>query len=233
MLIGFTMILLLIGCSGEKNITGEVFIVTQGGQNYKLGLVNVGLISEEKVKPHLEHKIKIANENVLPIYKSYKQMRDRYTSLDILEKELGEKKRLLEIHDKNNEMLSVINKRLLVAREQLALLNKMDPLNEIYRKYTSGDFFLNDLPKPDYSTKTDSDGKFNLVIQKGKKYFIIASATRKVGNTEEYYYWLIQYPNSSFRENEKIILSNDNLFDPLKILNFEENIKNVTNRITT
>ena len=228
------MILLLIGCSGEKNITGEVFIVTQGGQNYKLGLVNVGLISEEKVKPHLDHKIIIANENVLPIYKSYKQMIDSLTSLDILEEELERKKRLLEIQDKNNELLSVLKKRLLVSRQQLALLDKMAPLATIFHKYTSGDFFLNDLPKPDYSTKTDSDGKFNLVIQKGKKYFIIASATRKVSSKrEEYYYWLIEYPNSKFRENEKIMLSNDNLFDPLKILNFEENIKNVPYRTTS
>jgi hypothetical protein len=44
---------------------------------------------------------------------------------------------------------------------------------------------------------------------------------RKAGNEIEYYYWAVMYPDPSLRENDKILLSNDNLFDPIKLMTFK------------
>src|SRR5438093_426951 len=40
----------------EGDLTGEVFIVTQGGDNKKLGLVQVGLFKPDIILPHLQKK---------------------------------------------------------------------------------------------------------------------------------------------------------------------------------
>ena len=216
-----SLIFLTNGCSREKNIEGEIFIVTQGGQNLKLGLVTVGLISREAFTRHLDSKIKIASEIIQPIYTSYKQLEDSISLLGKLNDELEQKKNSLEIYNNDDKMLALLKKKLWVARKNLDLTIRIAPLQQIYRTYTSGAFFLNESPPFSDSTKTNSDGQFNFMVQKSEKYFIIASAARLVGNSSECYYWVVDYPNPSFRKNEKILLGNDNLFDPLKLLNLE------------
>ena len=94
-------ILLVSGCARETNITGEIFIVTRGGQNYKLGLVTVGLIPRDAFLKHLESETKIAMEKVLPIYSSMKRMRDSINSLHALTEDLETKQELPEISKQN------------------------------------------------------------------------------------------------------------------------------------
>ena len=50
--------ILLVGCTFERkgDLEGEVFIVTTGGENYKLGLVPIALYSLDSFKPYLEQK---------------------------------------------------------------------------------------------------------------------------------------------------------------------------------
>jgi hypothetical protein len=45
-----------LGCSREGQLTGEVFIVTQGGENVRLGLVEVRAIPEDQVKQFIAKK---------------------------------------------------------------------------------------------------------------------------------------------------------------------------------
>jgi hypothetical protein len=214
-LLYFFLILFVTGCSRERTITGEIFVVTEGGQNYKLGLVSVGLVSAEKLTPHIEKKTKEANDNLLPIYSNYRQLKDSIALLDKLDNDLEQKRRLLRIYDENNELLSVLNKLRSVIQRKISLDQTIAPLEDTFERYTSGGFFLHGLPQLDDSSKTDSEGRFNLLGQKDRKYFIVASASRSPGDKTEYYYWIVEYPNPSFREGEKILLSNDNLFEPL------------------
>jgi len=223
--LAFVLILAFAGCSRQQHVTGEIFIVTQGGQNYKLGLVKVGLVNADKFTPYLDDKLRQANQNILPIYGTYMTMKDSSVLLNTLNEELDNKKRMLDISDRNGEMLSVLSNKVEVAFRRLVLHRRISPLEDIYQKYTSSDFFLSGLPQLDDSSKTDSDGQFNLVVQKDAKYFIIASASRNIGDKKEYYYWIIEYPNSLFREGEKILLSNDNLFDPPRMMRLQK--KNV------
>jgi len=35
-----------VGCSGKREVTGQVFVVTKGGENVKLGLVGIHVVGE-------------------------------------------------------------------------------------------------------------------------------------------------------------------------------------------
>ena len=39
----------LLGCSGKREVTGQVFVVTKGGENVKLGLVGIHVVGEERL----------------------------------------------------------------------------------------------------------------------------------------------------------------------------------------
>jgi formylglycine-generating enzyme required for sulfatase activity len=49
----FTLVLLLgwaaVGCSGNREVTGQVFVVTKGGENVKLGLVGIHVVDERRL----------------------------------------------------------------------------------------------------------------------------------------------------------------------------------------
>ncbi len=49
----FTLVLLLgwaaVGCSGKREVTGQVFVVTKGGENVKLGLVGIHVVEERRL----------------------------------------------------------------------------------------------------------------------------------------------------------------------------------------
>ena len=46
LLVGFGV---LGGCSGKREVTGQVFVVTKGGENVKLGLVGIHVVGEERL----------------------------------------------------------------------------------------------------------------------------------------------------------------------------------------
>lgn len=65
---------ILDGCSRDAEIQGSVFIVTQGAENYKLGLVKIVVIPESEIATFVEQKKKAVgdaasalNSNVEPI----------------------------------------------------------------------------------------------------------------------------------------------------------------------
>ena len=78
-----------------------------------------------------------------------------------------------------------------------------------YDYFSSGQFFFDGIPVPVAMANTDADGKFRARLPAGK-YVVAASTARKVGTSEETYYWLVQIDTS--RKNESLMLSNDNLF---------------------
>lgn len=46
LLVGFGV---LGGCSRKREVTGQVFVVTKGGENVKLGLVGIHVVGEERL----------------------------------------------------------------------------------------------------------------------------------------------------------------------------------------
>jgi hypothetical protein len=52
--IGLFLLIAFAGCSPqEEKINGSIFIVTKGGENFKLGLVTVSIFDRQQIEPYL------------------------------------------------------------------------------------------------------------------------------------------------------------------------------------
>lgn len=225
----FTFLLILLGClvscgPSEKELNGEVFVVTQGGQNIKLGLVEVGVFAESDIIPFIQQKLQKAKSETGELEPVRDSLKKAYEQL-VKEREYLKKQiKINELNEKEiNELPSIeviyrsyrqldYLKRLLegTARYQKRFKEYLDVLKLIL-SYSEGKFYLSNLPEPLQTTKTDSDGKFSFKLKPGK-YALAAKSSRKVIDSTEEYYWLIWLTVDSV-PTKKIMLSNDNLFE--------------------
>jgi len=199
-------LLVYFGCgSSEKDLTGEVFIVTKGGQSIKLGLVEVGVFTDTVIVPFVQNKIKMAKVEV----------RRLEPTRESLEKQCNQLKKERDYHYQrslDNIFSDTYEQRYLRSQERLD--KKSEEYRQIaneYLSYFKGSFYVSDLPRPIQSIKTNSDGKFSFRLRSGR-YALAGSANRKVGDSTEEYFWLI-WVNISDDPLTKVMLSNDNLFE--------------------
>ncbi len=214
---------LILGCSpSEKDVLGDAFIVTSGGQNIKLGLVEIYIYSESSVQPIIQPRIQTAKVEISRLTPTENKLQEEEDKLEkayeaaeyhhdhafhsINSSEEKSYARVLKSLDKLNAKLSEHQKHL---RKML--------------EYVEGRFYISDLPTPMFKTKTDADGKFTLKLKPGK-YALAASSSRVVGEGyPEEYYWLI-WIIVDLKQQNKIMLNNDNLFER----NSKENLINLT-----
>jgi len=185
----------------EVEFAGQVFIVTQGGINFKLGLVEVRAIEEPLILNFIQQK----KQNAITEYEKYKASRDVLTSqIKPLEGEfiVAERKWKRRM---TNELLEIVNnaeKRLNAKKAELARLEA--GLQPYY-----GGYWVTELPMPVQVAKTDADGNFVLRLKPGR-YALVADARRKVVDKTEEYHWLV-WINVNEENKDRIFLSNDNL----------------------
>lgn len=150
-----------IGCSqSEIDVNGDVFIVTKGSQNIKLGLVEINIFSESVIQPFAKSKFDIAKAAIL----ESKQVK-------------------IKLHD-------ILDARPIKNQAKYdSAFAEWKIARRAESKYKTGEFFVSDLPTPLLQTKTDADGKFTFKLKPGK-YALVAYASRMVGDETETYYWL-------------------------------------------
>lgn len=222
----------------EGDLNGEIFIVTKGGQNIRLGLVEVRLIPEDEIRKYVSNKI--------PQFRKEKEMIS--LKLENAQKKLEEAKSAYfeavkyKIRKESDIEMNKLQNQVDVATDRKAARTTDDELRDIQAStdvsidevnkehryklmqleievlqnevlfFTSGAFFFNGLPDGVTKTKTDADGKFSLRIKRGQRMALAAQSNRKIIGDEENYYWLLW---TSFDGNSlhKIVLSNDNLWE--------------------
>jgi hypothetical protein len=190
----------VLQCSPSvTNVSGEVFIVTKGGQNIKLGLVQVQIFSESPVMKQINTKLQKVREEIPRLLLTDKKLELEYNASH--DKWFN---RLLK-YGSNDSLLDTLNKVSLEKYQEY--INIHYPLLRYYRP----DFYISELPKPIYTTKTNSDGKFQLNLNPGK-YVLLALSSRMVGDKTEDYCWFIHIIVKQKQQNN-IMLSNDNLFE--------------------
>lgn len=179
----------------DITINGGIFIVTKGGQNIKLGLVEVNVFPMDTLLPYL-----------------LECKKDRDDQLSILLKKIEAAK--IEYDAAFQEVENAFHwdfdnfDTAIEAREESEL--KWLKLRTEEKEITSCIFFFRELPVPLTSTKTNSEGKFNILIPGSGLHVIVASATRHVFDEVEKYYWITTIdPKNGSRQTA--ILSNDNL----------------------
>lgn len=145
----------------ERDLDGEIFIVTKGGANIRLALVEIRILSKEtaiefvKLKQEEHEKerqrIKIKGDNSLK-----------------------------KINDESDPYAKNI-----IANVELATLKaEVDYLE-------SDKFFFEGIPEEIFKTKTDIDGKFTLRVKRGSPGVLFAHGSRLVGGETEEYYWFL------------------------------------------
>lgn len=195
----FLAILSLSYCGPNLvELSGDIFIVTKGRANIKLGLVEVNIFRASEMEPIVEKK----NLEKEQFTEKYKEALIKYEAeAKAITTELEK-----AVKTDSGKFLEVAGE---LARRMTEFKQIYEESNKKKEYYDSIKFYLDGLPSPAYIAKTDSDGRFTIRIKPGK-YGLIANSSREVFNNTEEYNWMI-WVTVNKRQDNRVILSNDNL----------------------
>ncbi|MGB8789441.1 MAG: hypothetical protein WA755_13560 [Candidatus Acidiferrales bacterium] len=179
------------GCdrAAPGRLDGEVFIVTEGAENVKLGLVEVRVLPYEETKNSIA-KTRARAEPVIAT----------------LQPKL----------DASKKTYDTVNARWEATQDTAAMkaawsaYGKLTELDKQVRHWNSGELYFASLPSPVATVKTDADGKFSIPLDRQTTVVLAANATRRVFDKTEDYYWLVTVSLDG-QLSKRIFLSNDNL----------------------
>ena len=154
---------IIVGCSGKREVTGQVFVVTKGGENVKLGLVGIHVVGEKELAGIADLVQRHAATN--------------RANLELLKGLANDVQAL--VRKAPPEFASPL-KRLeeAITRRRLAESMKDSPEVTLFRML------------PPLITKTDADGLF--VVQASEKDWLAARGQRRAGDSTENYLWVMQ-----------------------------------------
>jgi len=207
-------------------VDGEVFIATQGGQNVKLGLVEIGLIPMDLLVQHikqkeagreeslaqLDPKIKEAEKECEALKKEWERLRDK--------RKVASEASMSILHAKETDWRAYGEASRLEDEAGKAEREASKPWNDAARKvgklrseravFFSASFFFDGIPPVIRVTKTNSDGRFHIIVPGNGSFALSATASRHVGDKVEKYYWAIKVDTAA-GVNQTINLANDNM----------------------
>lgn len=198
---GFVMIscfFACFGCSrGQGKLDGDVFIVTQGAENVKLGLVEIRVLPYEETKTSVAATRAQVEREVANLLPKLVAARDALASADRAVK--------------NSYGAEVSLKRFNVALDaRTSAQSALAPLEEQAQRWNSCVPYFASLPPPVTAVKTDADGKFSIPLDRTATVVLAANATRHLLKKTETHCWLVTVSLDG-QPNKRIFLSNDNL----------------------
>lgn len=204
-----------------RSISGQVFVVTKGGENIKLALVGVFAITESEflqylaastsIKRGAQDKLILAENEEKESRAAKKAAEDRMSDLHdfYLKKDSTDRGAYKRFSDSSEYWEASKIREAAENAWSIKLMAEISARVE-FRSFKTGAYYFSGLPAGISTSKTDVDGKFKLDLPAGK-YALAAKSSRHVfGNTEEYY-WIIWVNTSS--QNQSVMLSNDNMFE--------------------
>lgn len=211
-----------LSCGGRRGqLKGEVFIVTKGGENLKLGLVDIALIPETEMNAALDKKKSAIDTTLAQLKADYDKAFAEYNLVH------QTYERAKQNYDKAQKDASdaiisggyeqAAKKRDYWSNEQMRLL-RPDLDNDSKQKsakwklehFPTGEFFFDGLPSGVAKTITNSNGEFSVELPRKSKFALAARAARQV--PEEKYYWLI-WVSLDGEQSKTILLSNHNFMN--------------------
>jgi hypothetical protein len=174
-------------------INGQVFIVTKGGQNFKLGGIHVRIYSLDDIGGIIKRRQEAAAPVLAKLRPVLKDLSDAYWKVERQQIADGGNPQWYADMDMENKLNA-----------------KMAEVRKRCDELSSGEYFLSDLPPPVSDVQTDADGKFTAAVQATDSYVITASASREVGDYIENYHWIVkmEVPDKS---GKNVLLTNGNM----------------------
>jgi hypothetical protein len=212
---------------GRTRVDGDVFVVTKGGLNFKLGLVEISAVPKALIAPFVVSTLAGTKTDLVKMREDV----DRDQSVERAQIGLLEvEDHLVQLTEGTLELAAQLRnpkepgKALLDYKETVAhrdakrlkLAELRKKINEEKRKIVElekGCGFTRNLPSPTQIEKTDADGKFTLNLLAGT-YAIVAASHRLVGSETENYCWLV-WLNTAGEPTKRLMLSNDNLAETM------------------
>jgi hypothetical protein len=186
-------------CSRTHELKGEVFIVTAERESVKLGLVEIGAFEPSQLSPEIDSvKNKIAEQDtqLAPISEAVEKLESGAEKI--------EDHAMDKLADARFE--SFPNRASDLWFRSEALAERVESYSEHLH---SAQRFFEVLPgRPVAITKTDSDGKFTIKLQRSSEIVLCATADRRLPESTEHYYWMVKAAPST---DATVTLSNDNL----------------------
>lgn len=169
-------------------LSGQVFVSSRGGENFKLGAVQVGLFARDAmdtlllaIKKNADNKIEQLRKAVADADAARKQAEaNKNAASDAVTQAImtGRNYRT-EGQARDSAIQAWVD-----AERRDAELN--DELNSCY----SGAFYFVFFKSPIRTAETDADGRFMIPVPKTGAFVVAAEAKRSVGGDTEHYYWL-------------------------------------------
>ncbi|MDB4317413.1 hypothetical protein N9999_01320 [bacterium] len=199
----FAALVFLSGCQSdppkeEVEIEGQVFVVTKGRENIKMGLTPIYVLSDEEFQ-------KIAAELAEEI---------QAFRVEGIQREANWEARTKFIR----ELLAMEGRELAESALEALRMEAARPSSE----YVVKNRFLvhEDLERskvllfsmiPAATTKTDADGKFKISVS--SKSWVIAQGQRSVGKESEDYLWIAPIGEPEKAAKSSLLISNDSGYD--------------------
>lgn len=234
------LIVLLSGCSREGEISGEVFIVTKGRENVKLGLVEIRAIPENDVFTYLHNAEKQRNgelqkiasereglrqtleraqkdleEDLKDIDRQYEAAKNAYDRRwDNFDKTIYEK--VKNAYDARVKERDGRKKALQTVEHRVADLGIREQTlrMELQQRRTMSarplESEFESLPSGIASAVSNAEGKFLIKLPRHGRFLLAAKTSRSLFQTEEHYCWLV-WVSLDGQPAKSVILANHNL----------------------
>jgi hypothetical protein len=217
----------------DHTLSGQIFIVTNGRENVKLGLVNVLLLTEESAQRHIAQKRATAEQAIADLKPQLAQANRMVAgaqhAIDSAETKFNEASDAVsEAIRSDGDENAADNARYQSQKAWSAAGDRLGSSLQRRRElvarlgvFDSGTFYLEGLPSPVKVATTDADGEFSLTVPgEGGPYVLAAHTQRQVVDETEEYAWLIRVPPEALN-GSKVLLSNDTMTtssSPLSLL---------------
>lgn len=197
--VGAAVLFCCVGCSPERKVEGQVFVVMQSRDNVKMGLVGIHVATAEQLRA-------VVTEAGAVYLHSDQEWRAR----------IAQSKANVDEAVKFRDTLFSAKPEGLAdetrIRLQDAVVFKVRELEAaVSSNYSNVPSSLSDFETSIFSkllqpvTKTDADGRFSLTAKPGD--WLLAHSERKILGNEETYFWAVQVP----QEKKPLLISNDTL----------------------
>ncbi len=183
----------LASCSKKPTlINGQIFVVTKGGENIKMGAVPVRVIPEEQFK-------EIARKTVPEIERQWRLERTYWASRQVRDELVKELKALQPSDLKVPELEKLIEAA--EDEESLPGLKQPPGLFEVQ-------IWLKAFAKalPPTQIQTDADGRFTAEVE--SRVWLVAGGQRYAAGNTEHYLWVQSYEPPSKGLPQPVLISN-------------------------